>query len=168
MSETKPDYAELAELMGQQVLRAGSGKWADLNEMQSMDICHALTTAAEDAKKLAEAERQIRELRAENARLALDAPDAKRYRWLRNDNLKMDYTHDFPQGWLLKTKAERFYLAVMNKNDFPECIKMTVHLHHAPKGGEPIWINNAHFDFGANLDAAIDAAISTNTANTKG
>jgi hypothetical protein len=82
--------------------------------------------------------------------------DALRYRWLRDSNIRMDYTSDFPQGWLLLSPETRLLRSV--HENFPECIKMTVHLLHVPDGGEPIWKDGGHFDFGANLDAAIDQA----------
>jgi hypothetical protein len=82
-----------------------------------------------------------------------DALDAKRYRWLRDENKRIDYTSD----WKAKDPRGRLLEAITS--DVPECFKITLLFHHVPKGGEPIWKEGGHIDWAANMDAAIDAAM---------
>lgn len=84
---------------------------------------------------------------------AADTRDARRYRWLRDSNDRIDYTSDFKAT----TAKGRMLEAITT--DVPECFKITLLFHHVPKGGEPIWKDGGHIDWAANMDAAIDAAI---------
>jgi hypothetical protein len=97
--------------------------------------------------------------------LAAAQKDAERYRWLRDKHKRLSYTQDL-QG---KTVAARIREALdafgVKQLD---CIEIILPLYHVPPQGEPIWCNDAddpegaspeHFDYAANMDAAIDAAI---------
>ena len=83
-----------------------------------------------------------------------DAKDAARYRWLRDENKRIDYTSD----WKSRTPSGRL-LEALSDEGVPECFKITLLLHHVPKDGEPIWKDGGHIDWAANMDAAIDAAM---------
>ena len=103
-------------------------------------------------------------LAAENAKLAKSEQDALRYRWLRNVNKHTHYGHNRISGL---TPSQRLHIAIYGDPRSFECITCEIPLAHLPKGGEPIWCREdgdapdaepGHFDFAANMDAAIDAA----------
>ena len=108
-------------------------------------------------------------LRAQFAALLVkskdDARDAERYRWLRNVNKHTHYGHNRIPGL---TPSQKLHIAIYGDPRSFECITCEIPLAHVRDGGEPIWCNEdgdapdaepGHFDFAANMDAAIDSAI---------
>jgi len=79
--------------------------------------------------------------------------DAERYRWLRDVNQRIDYTSD----WKAKTPKGRLIEAITV--GVQDCFKITLPLFHT-HDSEPIWKDGGHIDWQANMDAAIDAALS--------
>ena len=88
--------------------------------------------------------------------LAQAKKDAERYRWLRNSNEHTHYGCSRNPG---RTPMEKLMLAIEDDPRIFECIICEIPLAHVPKDGEPIWKDGGHFDFAANMDAAIDAAM---------
>jgi hypothetical protein len=103
--------------------------------------------------------------RSLETRLRAAERDAARYRWLRDVNAHTHYGQNHIGGL---TAKQKILMAISGDPRLFECITLEVPLAHVPKDGEPIWCRSpdeppeaeaAHFDFAANLDAAIDAAL---------
>lgn len=103
-----------------------------------------------------------RELTDLRARLEKAEKDAERYRWLRESDC-LSYVSD--TGPRPSTAAQRMaYALKMHGKQTSDMIEIRLLCHHLGPADEPIWIDGAHFDYSANMDAAIDAAIAKERA----
>ena len=68
-------------------------------------------------------------------RLAEVEQDARRYRWLRDQNKHTHYGYSRNPG---KTPLEKLLMAIHGDPRYFECITSEIPLAHVPEGGEPI------------------------------
>ena len=87
--------------------------------------------------------------------------DAVRYRWLRDESNCLSYTTD--TGPQPSTPHSRMMWAINSAGKrTTDMIEIRLLCHHLGPGDEPIWKDGEHFDYAANMDAAIDAAAAGN------
>lgn len=99
----------------------------------------------------------LQRIEALEAELAACKKDAERYRWLRASDC-LSYTSD--TGPRPSSPESRMLYAIRNAGKkTSDMIEIRLLCYHLAPYQEPIWIDGEHFDYGANMDAAIDAAI---------
>lgn len=87
-----------------------------------------------------------------------DLLDATRYRWLKHRFTGLSYTSD--TGPRPSTPEQRMLYAINaagKKNT--DLIEILLPCFHLGPFDEPIWKDGEHFDYAANMDASIDAAM---------
>lgn len=84
--------------------------------------------------------------------------DAKRYRWLRDESDCLSYTSD--TGPQPSTPESRMLYAINSAGKRnTDMIEIRLLCYHLGPHDEPIWKDEEHFDYAANMDASIDAAM---------
>ena len=111
--------------------------------------------------RFCECEKRFAQLRAENAALKAELAEAKkdaeRYRWLKNSDC-LSYVSD--TGPRPSTAYQRLsYALKMHDKQTSDMIEIRLLCYHLGPQDEPRWIDGKHFDYVANMDAAIDAAM---------
>lgn len=93
-----------------------------------------------------------------------DALDAARYRFLRDQYEGRSYTTD--SGPRPSTAESRVAYAIKNFGERTlDMIEIRLLCHHLGPREEPFWTHDDHFDYGRNIDAAVDAAITKATGS---